>query len=155
MKLWSTLPPTREHEGQFWVTDDAGAIVFGPVRARGEADNSGAAAHGNVVEDPTKAFGDHPAGRYHVARVSWNPTPAHSYGPCFMLLDPIGGEALEAKQNGRSGIGIHGGDPGAGGILRATFGCLRLENEAAAAAGHLVDMAMAEGPVEYECMVQA
>jgi hypothetical protein len=153
MKCWSRLPKNRESEGTFWITDSAGATIFGPVRARGEADNSGAAAHGNVIEDPTKAYGDHPSGLYAIIAVVHDPVPAHSYGPVFLKLDPRDGEALTAKLNGRAGIGIHGGDPGPGGGLRSTFGCLRLTNEAVQQVGQLVQDGLAHGIVQYECLI--
>jgi lipoprotein-anchoring transpeptidase ErfK/SrfK len=51
------------------------------------------------------------------------------YGPHgWITLNPVAGQALEAKRNGRFGLLIHGGAPGAGGALRPTFGCLRLTN---------------------------
>lgn len=154
MKLRSLLPRNRELPGDFWIDGSDGTCIFGPVRCRGEADNSGAAAHGNVIEDPTKSYGDHPSGLYRIAKVVWDPTPPRSYGPCFMLLDPKDGEALKAKQNGRSGIGIHGGDLAGDGTLRVTFGCLRLDNDDAAAVGHLVEEGLAIGPIDYECLLK-
>lgn len=153
MKCWSRLPPDREAEGQFWVTNSAGQIIFGPVRCRGEADNSGAKAHANVQEDPERAYGDHPSGLYHIVNVAHNPIPAHSYGPVFIRLDPRDGEALQAKLNGRTGIGIHGGDLGPGEMLRATFGCLRLENDAVQQVATLIEPTLGHGVLEYECLL--
>jgi len=154
MKLWSKLPPDRFAEGQFWVTDDDGAILFGPVRCRGEADNSGAIAHGNPLEDPLKAFGDHPAGVCKLTEILWHPVPVHSYGPAFFRLDPISGEALDAKQQGRSGIGIHGGDLGSDGSLRPTFGCLRLTNADCQAVADMVEPVRITGRlITYTCAV--
>jgi len=153
MKCWSRLPKNREAEGEFWITDSAGQTIFGPVRARGEADNTGAKAHGNVIEDPERSYGDHPSGLYAIIAVVHDPQPPRSYGPVFIKLDPRDGEALRAKENGRTGIGIHGGDPGLGGSLRPTFGCLRLENEAVKQIGQLIEDALVHGVVQYECLI--
>lgn len=129
MKFRALLPKNREAEGVFHVTDDAGAILAGPFRCRGEADNANAAEHANVTEDPTKVGGDHPYGVYRVVDLVEGPTPEHSYGPFFFRLSPVSGEALEAWKNGRRGVGAHGGDLDAQGRLRATYGCLRMTND--------------------------
>ena len=58
------------------------------------------------------------------------PAHVHSYGPQPILdLAGIGGQALEAYENGRDGIAIHGGDVDSDGHLRPTYGCLRVDNE--------------------------
>ncbi len=155
MKVWSKLSPNRLAEGTLWVTNDEDALLLGPVRARGEADNSGAAAHGNPIEDPTKAYGDHPGGLYRILLVLRHPSPEHSYGPAFLKLDPVSGEALTAKQNGRSGFGIHGGDFHQDGRLRETYGCLRVENETAAQLADLLDLLLQQGEIIfYECLIE-
>ena len=152
MKLVSFLPGNRLVAGSLTVTDDTGAIVFGPVPVRGKADGQIAAAHGNPGRDPERIDGDHPTGRYRVVRVEKDKPPAHSYGPCFLLLDPVGGDALIAKQNGRSGLAIHGGDPAPDGSLRATEGCLRVSNATATVLAGFIDPELAaERAVEYEC----
>lgn len=151
VRLEAVLPWNREAEGTILAYDAAEAVV-GPSRARGEADNTAAAAASNVQEDPRRAFGDHPFGLYRVVHVAWHPSPADSYGPAFLALDPIDGEALTAKQNGRAGLGIHGGRLGGGGILRATYGCLRVEDAVAEALGLLVTRELEAGrPVFYRC----
>ena len=43
-------------------------------------------------------------------------------------IDPTSGEALLAKQNGRTGFLVHGGDPGGSQLLRRTNGCIRMMN---------------------------
>lgn len=163
MKIYSRLLQDRQAEGIIWWVVPAppvpGAnhtneVIVGPYRARGEADNSGAKAHGNVQEDPTRAYGDHPSGLYRVAVIKTDPSPLRSYGPRFLLLDPLNGEALQAEQNGRVGLGIHGGDLGPDGSLRATFGCLRAENAVIIALANAVQGELAAGHrVLYECEI--
>lgn len=151
MKLLARLPLDREAEGEFQVLADTG-VLLGPVRCRGEADNAGALTHGNVQEDPTKSHGDHPYGVYRCRTLVRDPHPARSYGPFFLSLAPVGGEALVAWQNGRRGLGIHGGDLGAGSTLRATYGCLRLDNETMETLARLVAPRLDAGEdLVYEC----
>ena len=78
-------------------------------------------------------FGDHPFGTYRVTMLEPGKLPAHTYGPGFLLLDPVAGDALEGKEHGRAGLGIHGGAPLPDGTLRATDGCLRVRNDTAEA----------------------
>lgn len=154
MKLYAMLPPNREAEGVIWGVED-GRVVFGPERSRGEADNTGAFKAGNVQEDPTRAFGDHPYGTYRITDVVRDPAPARSYGPAFLKLAPVSGQAWEARQNGRTGLGIHGGDPGPNDTLRPTFGCLRVTNEVAERLAGLVERQLAAiGECWYECVEQ-
>jgi L,D-transpeptidase catalytic domain len=142
----------RWQAGSVTATDDSGTLIFGPASACGKADGQIASAHGNPARDPKRIDGDHPTGGYRVVRVEHNKPPAHSYGPFFFLLDPIEGDALVAKTNGRTGLAIHGGDPAPDGALRATEGCLRVSNETAAALVRLVEPELAAGrSVEYEC----
>ena len=153
MKLRAVLPLDREAEGHFTVTDDDGASLFGPIRCRGEADNTQAMAHQNPEEVPARSVGDHPYGMYKVGNIVQEPRPTRSYGPFFITLSPVSGEALVAWQNGRRGIGIHGGDLGAQGQLRATYGCLRLENKALEEVVALIRPEQETGrDVWYECV---
>jgi len=155
IRLYGRLPENREAEGVFWVTGSTGETVFGPVRFRGEADNANAAKQDNVREDPTKAGGDHPFGTYVVDRLVEVPETDehefHTYGPFFLRLRGIEGEALKAMAL-RSGLGLHGGALGEGGILRATFGCGRMDNDSIRRVGELVREELAAGRyVFYEC----
>jgi hypothetical protein len=151
MKLHAMLPPNREAEGTIWGTED-GRVVFGPFRCRGEADNAGALKANNVQEDPERAYGDHPFGVYRITEVVRAPKPERSYGPAFLRLNPVSGEAWEGRRNGRTGLGIHGGDLGAGGILRATYGCLRVDNDVADRLADLVEKQLGDiGEAWYEC----
>jgi lipoprotein-anchoring transpeptidase ErfK/SrfK len=75
-----------------------------------------------------KPFGDIPTGEY-TGYVTVPGKPERSYGPYRRIaLDPITGDAFEAKRNGRYGLMIHGGDLSSKGALRPTHGCLRLSN---------------------------
>lgn len=134
MRLHSKLPLNRWLPGVLTVEDDGGNVVLGPFPCRGKADNYDAEKHGNPDRYPTLPYGDHPYGSYRVAAVQADKQPARSYGPFFLLLDPVSGDAWKGRQNGRAGIAIHGGDPAPDptpwGPLRATDGCLRTENEA-------------------------
>jgi hypothetical protein len=139
MKLLALLTPDRFQPGIFLVLDGVGAVVLGPVRCRGEADNAAAAGAGNPTEDPAKPYGDFPHGTYRVTDVIDVPRADQgSYGPFFFRLEPIEGEAAEVQ---RPGIGLHGGRPGQRGTpnwLRATYGCLRVSNGVAVTLARLV-----------------
>lgn len=95
----------------------------------GRADQAAAAKVGNPFRNPLRRNGDTPTGTYR-AWVGKVLRSERSYGPHPVIrLDPIGGDALEAKRNGRAGLLIHGGDPAADGrSLRPTHGCVRVSN---------------------------
>lgn len=155
MKLVSFLSHDRE-SGLFFVLDGADGIIYGPVRCRGEADNAAAASHDNIQEDPTRPFGDHPSGLYRIELVVDVPEGDQgTYGPHFLKLEPLEGEALRAGERGRTGIGIHGGRPGPKGTsneLRATHGCLRTSNRVITDVTEAVRAHLAAGRnVLYDC----
>ncbi len=145
MKLLSVLPVDRWQPGTLTCYADDGTVLLGPVRCRGKADSATAERAGNPRRESTKKDGDFPCGVYRVVSVQRNKQPPRSYGAAFLLLDPTGGEALEAKRNGRAGIAIHGGDAGAAGDLRATAGCLRVDNSTAAALADMIEPILANG----------
>lgn len=123
----------RWQTGTLSLVDKNGATLAGPFRTLGKADNANAAAKGNPTRNPLRRWGDTPTGTYRVVRLqSSGPGtnyPAYNYGPdAVIVLDPLSGDALTAKQNGRTGLLIHGGAPGENGRLRATHGCIRLSN---------------------------
>jgi hypothetical protein len=154
VKIHALLPPNREAEGTIWATDETG-VIFGPERCRGEADNTAALKANNAQEDPARSHGDHPAGVYRITEVVRNPMPTDTYGPAFLRLAPVSGQAWEARRNGRSGLGIHGGRLGPGDTLRATYGCLRMDNDAVDRLAALVEKQLgAIGEVFYECHEQ-
>lgn len=136
MILRANFPAGREVEGTLYL----GGPVLYPCYGRAARDTA-VAAH-NPTRDPRRPFGDHPLGIYRVVeRREIQPSDAarfRSYGRWFFLLDPIAGEAWEAKRGGRSGIGIHAGaldvtDIDGDGLtsdLRVANGCLRTTQEA-------------------------
>lgn len=155
MKIMVKLPEDRTREGQLWVTGDDGSITFGPVRCKGVADRAEAAIHHNPTQDPTLPFGHHPWGLYRVTVVTDvaadEPTKRLHYGPAAIWLDPIGGDAKKAEDDGRTGFGIHGGLMLPDGSLRATYGCLRVDDENAERLAGLTREAIRTGPVFYRC----
>ena len=134
MRVEVTLPSDRTLTGTLQGFDDDGVLVLGPVNCLGKADNATAKLHENPSRDSLLPFGDTPTGNYDIVKLfshTGGESDIHTYGTFpSVLLDPKFGNALKAKRNGRSGIMIHGGAPGAGGKLRPTFGCIRLsEND--------------------------
>ena len=123
------------------------------ARCFADADSVRATKAGNPSEDPRQPFGDHPFGIYLVTDVRWSATEKErqAYGPVRLALDPIADDALVAKQNGRNGLAIHGG-PTRDGALRATFGCLRVDDETAEALAVAAEARLKEGKVvDYIC----
>jgi hypothetical protein len=152
VKIESKLPRDRRVTGTLVVTGDDGVVLYGPVPARGKADQGLAERHGNPDRVTVRPFGDHPSGTYRVLRVLWDKMPTRSYGPAFLALQGVSGDAYLAEDYGREGLAIHGGDPAADGGLRSTEGCLRVTNEAVAALGRMVEDELRLGEVvEYEC----
>lgn len=150
MRLYAELPPDRQAEGTFWVSD-GGEVILGPVRARGEADLTGLTIHGPPQEDPSRSYGDHPYGLYRVTAILRAPQPFRSYGPAFIRIDPLRGEALIAKDSGREGFGIHGGAVHPDGRLRETHGSLRLDNDALVDLVSLIEPWLIVQYLFYEC----
>ena len=129
MRIQISLPPDRSVPGTLRAFDDQEQLIVGPLKCLGKADNAAAKLHGNPDRISTRPFGDTPTGDYEIVRLVAHAgeTEIHTYGTYpSILLDPSSGDALIAKQNGRSGLMIHGGDPGLGGRLRSTYGCIRV-----------------------------
>lgn len=127
MKIISFLTKDRFEAGVVFIQNGAGDIL-GPWRARGEADNTNAKSHDNEREDPTQPYGDHPTGLYRIDTVTnVEEAKLDTYGKFFIKLDPLNGEALKAKEQGRTGLGIHAGKLHEDHRLRETFGCLRID----------------------------
>ncbi len=153
LTIKSTLPQDRRQAGTLEADSD-GERVIGPASCRGKSDSQAAAALGNPDHIPTRRLGDHPYGGYLVLAVvrSHGPAELDKFGPAFLKLDPVSGDAEVGKLNKRIGIGIHGGPLADDGSLRATDGCLRVDNETAQALADLVEPELAAGrKVFYDC----
>jgi L,D-transpeptidase catalytic domain len=129
------LPLDRTQTGRLrLIRETDGANLTGDMPVLGRASRKQAEAVGNADRVSTLRNGHTPTGSYKIHQLA--PTgdgtgrSSYSYGPHgAYVLEPISGDALTAKQNGRTGLLIHSGDPGEGGLLRATLGCLRLSND--------------------------
>jgi hypothetical protein len=156
--LLARLPKDRLGEGTLDFTHPGvpilGCSIVAPVvvrfRCRGKADNATAAAHGNPSRNPRRPFGDHPLGKYRVTLVRASVSELYSFGPWKFDVQPLNPDgsdecaARERAEAGDDGILIHGGTPGPAGSnsLRAAFGCLRIENDAAHFMAPLVQKAL-------------
>lgn len=153
MLIRCELPYDRLGNGKVWIEGEPTAW-----RCRGKADNAMATTKGNPHRSPVRPFGDHPAGRSKVVEVrKCRPEEAHSYGPWKLVLLPVEGEVLQ-RENAEPGpmmLELHGGDIQNDGVsLRATYGCLRLDNATADILARRVQSALAAGEeVWYECAI--
>ena len=152
--LRSILPADRHLTGSMELVGACSSIEAGPWECYGKADNGRAAAHGNPGRDPRMPYGDHPTGNYTPTALIETPTDdqilLERFGPARIVLDPIDGPAYAAKINGRYGLLIHGGRLGAGEVLRATYGCLRVHDETME---ELVTLWRDEPFAAYQCLV--
>ncbi|MDI3476566.1 MAG: hypothetical protein PWQ59_91 [Thermoanaerobacterium sp.] len=129
--IYANFYTNRDYKGNLTLRDSNGFIVFGPVEClgRGTSDANNNYDHANWM----LIDADTPTGTYYTS-IGSILSPLSSYGPNPIIeLDPVGGNALLAANNGRSGFLIHGGDPdtNANDIwypLRPTYGCIRLSN---------------------------
>jgi hypothetical protein len=145
-KIVVELSSDRNVDGSIRLEDDTGHVLAGPFPAKGKADQKTASDPSkrkvvadrslspNPQRDPTQSYGDTPLGTYRLkgVRVTGSGTKysADSYGTEGLIaLEPTSGQALEAKNNGRVGLAIHGGKPSVSGGLRPTNGCIRVSNE--------------------------
>ncbi|WP_156667885.1 L,D-transpeptidase [Rhizobium sp. WYCCWR10014] len=138
------LPANRRNTGTLEMFDTiTGLRVFGPVPALGRGARETAAAHGNPDGISTQPFGDTPTGGYNLPMVlksgAGTNHPADVYGSAgVIVMEPVSGDALTARQNGRTGLLIHSGRQVASPTplpshLRPTNGCIRvLESDLAA-----------------------
>ena len=132
MKLLATLHPDREIPGKLELLDggECGA-GFGPIDCLGRSDDHRAFMAGNPHRSPLQRYGDVPCGVYR-ATIEPAGERVDVFGPYErLLLAALSGDALTAKQNGRTELMLHGGDPAKGGTrggLRPTYGCIRVTN---------------------------
>jgi hypothetical protein len=116
LKIRITLPPDRTLPGRLTYAQIT-------VPCLGKADNARAAVHGNPKRNPVHPWGDTPTGRYAPARAVWFATRT-PLGEAWLPLEGVHGDALTARHNGRTGLGIHAGR--GSGRLVPTYGCVRL-----------------------------
>lgn len=140
MLIVARLPLDRASRGQVALFGEKLERLTPWLVAYGKADGGAARAHGNPSRDPLQPFGDHPFGRYHVRKIrihaAGSPELA-AFGPFWLELEPVDGQALEAARRGRAGIAIHAGPPDVHDVdgdgdrdeLRPANGCLRLYSE--------------------------
>lgn len=132
-KISIQLTPDRTVGGLLLLYDSVGNQVGNGLSVLGKAAINTATVNGNPTCDPNQPFGDTPTGTYNFIAITDFVPPydnPHSYGINGVIkLDPTSGNAAIAKANGRTGILIHGGDLGPGGMLRRTNGCLRLRDD--------------------------
>lgn len=127
MQIAITLPRDRRNLGRLRLFDGNVERFACPCYAK--ADSIAAAGAGNPTRDPFRRNGDTPLGQYRGTMERKPMEPERSYGKWPPIrLNPIGGDALTAHNNGRRGLLIHGGHLSPHGTLRATNGCLRIED---------------------------
>lgn len=151
--LLAQFEQDRTQVGVIGLIDGNGATVMS-YSALGKAANDTAAANGNPGALPLYPYGDTPTGMYTVGAVvcsgAGTKYPSHSYGDVGVIpIVPLSGDALTAKNNGRTGLLIHGGDPGNGQLLRRTCGCIRMMNsELADMISKMTDLQIQGDPVQ-------
>lgn len=121
------LPKDRHQTGELLVTVDGHRLP--PMRCLGRAANEKAAEAHNPSHDPTRRNGDTPVGSY-IARFGVTPRPSQGqrgFGTHWIPLDPIGGQAQKAEDNGRAGLAIHGGR--GDDRFVPTAGCVRVHDK--------------------------
>ena len=126
------LNPDRTLGGELSIVRSDGTQEGYSLSVLGKAANNDAALHGNPMANQLVLYGDTPTGTYSIIEITDGTYRGniHSYGPNGVIkLRPTSGNAAAAAANGRTGLLIHGGDLGPGGLLRRTNGCLRLTND--------------------------
>lgn len=118
------LPKDRAKPGFLHVFDEDGRSLLANVECLGKADNGMARREGNARRDPTLPYGDAPSGRFAPTRLSLFVRKHRRMGIGWIPLDGDDGQALEAKDNGRYGLGIHAGRGDE--RLVPTYGCIRV-----------------------------
>ena len=102
---------------------EAGRLFY-DIPCRGKADSKRAAKNGNPKRHPFAPWGDIPSGIYRPASPTLFKPKHRTFGHAAILLEGETGDALKARQNGRTGLAIHanrGNDR-----LMATYGCIRV-----------------------------
>lgn len=124
LRIEITLPRNRHKSGVLLLL--GGERVVATMLCLGRAAGELAAAGKNPTRDPVRRNGDTPLGVYLAPRgVEARPRNRQAgFGAHWIPLDPIGGQAQTAKDNGRAGLAIHGGRGDQ--RLVPTAGCVRV-----------------------------
>lgn len=126
MHITITLKRDRRLPGKLCLVGKDERVIVSGI-CMGKADDAAAIKAGNPQRAQTLPVGDTPTGTYTGRLLGRVVKPERTYGTAEpIVLDPTGGSALAAKQNGRRGLWIHGGDLTPGGFLRPTYGCVRI-----------------------------
>lgn len=127
MRIEVILPRNRWHLGTLQLLDGEDVLMSCPCYSK--SDSADAAKVNNPTRDPFRRNGDTPTGTYRGTVERRVMEPERSYGKWPPIrLHPLGGDAMTAHNNGRRGLLIHGGHLSKDGKLRATNGCLRVED---------------------------
>lgn len=126
-----SLPRDRTLPGVMRVTrgglfSDDDELILPEIPCRGKADSARAAREGNPSRDPLKPYGDTPSGEYEETQIEMLGHANSRVGKGWIPMQGRSGDALAALENGRSGLGIHGGRGNRG--LMATHGCVRVRD---------------------------
>ena len=133
-KLVIVVPKDRGRCGRALLIGSDGATRAGPLRVLATASKWAARRHGNEARDCHKPYGHTPPGSYVVAGslppgVVPHPRRWRRFGVLgALVLQPVGGDALEASKAGRRRFLLHGGAEDRRGRLRPTFGGLRMSD---------------------------
>ncbi|HEY1697024.1 MAG TPA: hypothetical protein VGG39_32920 [Polyangiaceae bacterium] len=133
-KLVIVVPAGRRRCGRALLLGSDGSTRAGPLRVLATASGWAAKRHDNEARDWRKPFGHTPTGSYLVAGslppgVAPHPRRWRRFGMLgALVLQPAGGDALEAAKAGRRRFLVHGGPEDRRGRLRPTFGGLRLSD---------------------------
>lgn len=122
----------RWHEGSLKLLEYEGfgegqaKELLSGIRCRGKADTARAERADNPTRDPTKPYGDFPTGDYKPTQLNIFTHPHARIGIGWIPLEGISGQALDALNGHRTGLGIHAGRGDE--RLVATYGCLRVRD---------------------------
>lgn len=127
------LPKNRDFCGEVLLIGASGAVLAGPYRVAGRANDRAAVAGGNPARRSTLRYGDTPTGTYKVSMIlpsgAGTAHASDAYGSSgILVLDPCDGDAALAEANGRFHVFIQGG-PLSDGRLCATNGALRMADD--------------------------
>ena len=127
------LDADRTKYGLISLVDKSGITIVS-LSALGKASNTTAKNKGNPYASTLLPYGDTPLGEYEITKIentsNYSGNKLKSYGNKGKIwLDPISGDALLAKNVGRTELRIHGkGKDNEYGKLIVTNGCIRMLN---------------------------